>query len=115
MKSIYLEDYKPKSKLKVKSHKIKKAKFPTIDFHGHFADFYCDVHTRGEKWEKPDIAKVVEKFKEQNIHKVVNLDGFFDGFYGLSQEDILRPFEDYMDFFITFVSEIGRASCRERV
>ncbi len=104
MDPVYLKDYKPTSKLKVKSHTVDRAKFPTIDCHGHFADFFCGIYAGDGGWVKPDIPRIVEAFQGYNIQKVVNLDGFWHGFLDMSLEDILVPFREYPDFFINFVS-----------
>jgi predicted TIM-barrel fold metal-dependent hydrolase len=104
MRKIYLHDYRPKSRLKVEEHIILKSKFPAIDCHGHFADFYCPLYSKPGEWIKPDISKIKDTFLENGIVKVVNLDGFWDGFFGISLEDILGTFSKHDDFFINFVS-----------
>lgn len=101
---LYLHEYRPNSKLRVESHKLQKPRFPAVDFHGHFADFYCPLYAGGKPWSPPDIPEVIDTLRANGIHRVVNLDGFWDGFLGFSQRQILDVFRPYDDFFITFVS-----------
>lgn len=101
---LLLRDYRPVSQLRTQGHRLPCPKFPAIDFHAHFADFYCPLYAGGRPWSPPDIAAVVETLRKNGIRRVVNLDGFWDGFYGLSQERILDTFRPWGDFFITFVS-----------
>lgn len=104
MESIFLSQYKPEHKLKVRSNMVLKSKFPCIDFHGHFADFYCPLYAGGRQWIKPDVDTIVDDFRSHGIYHVVNLDGFWDGFLGVSREEIFKSFEKHGDFFTTFVS-----------
>jgi len=104
MESVYLHEYCPKHKLKTESHRVTRSRYPAIDFHGHFADFYCSLYADSGRWVKPDIDRIVDTFRQHGIIRVVNLDGFWDGFFGLTQEEIFAAFERHRDFFITFVS-----------
>ncbi len=101
---LLLRDYHPRSQLKVQERHLHRPKFPAIDFHAHFADFYCPLYAGNGLWAPPDIPLVVETLREQGIRRIVNLDGFWDGFFGLSQEKILDIFQRWGDFFTTFVS-----------
>ncbi len=101
---LYLHEYHPVSKLNVESHLLKKPRFPAVDSHGHFADFYCPLYTEGKTWSPPDIPRVIDTLQQSGIRRVVNLDGFWDGFMGLTQRQILDTFRPYDGFFVTFVS-----------
>lgn len=107
MEPIYLYQYCPNYKLKTKYSRISTPKYPVIDFHGHFADFYCGLYSEGKPWVKPDIDSIdsiVNTFRQKGVAHIVNLDGFWDDFFGLTQEEIFKAFERHQDFFTIFVS-----------
>ncbi len=101
---LLLRDYHPVSQLVTAQHRLTQPRFPAIDFHGHFADFYCPLYAAGRPWSPPDIPKVVDTMRQHGIQRVVNLDGFWEGFFGLTQQQILDVFRPWGDFFIHFVS-----------
>ena len=100
---MLLSEYAPKCKLNLTEHTVETPAHPVIDAHGHFAGAYCPLYAGGT-WERTDLAKTVEALRARGICRAVNLDGFWDGFFGLPQEEILRVFEPFDDFFLHFVS-----------
>lgn len=102
---MLLQDYSPKSQLMVEEHLLTRPKFPAIDFHGHFGGIYSDlyIHEFGLA-KRADIHETVRIFREHGIERVVNLDGFWDGFAGITVEGVMEALAAYPDFFLTFVS-----------
>jgi uncharacterized protein len=62
--TIGFEEYEPVSTLKVKEHKVTKARFPFIDVHNH-------------QWEMPtqDLTALLTKMDSLNMQVMVNLSG----------------------------------------
>lgn len=116
---LYLHEYKPKSELIVQEHILDRPKFPTIDAHGHFGGIYSDIYLNIYHKERINIHNAVEELKQHGIRRVVNLDGFWDGFMGLTVDQILKSLQDYEDFFINFVSvntnEVGQPDFEKKV
>ena len=117
--AVLLKDYRPASKLKVVHHPVTVPKFPVIDAHGHFADLYLPLYAGGRPWTPPDVDALATCLRRQGIRRIVNLDGFWDGFHGHELERIFAATRDHTDFFIHFVSvnttEIERPDFAARV
>lgn len=101
---LYLHEYRPVTKVKTAAHDLRRPRFDAIDAHGHFADLYCPLYAGGQSWQRPDIGALVDFFRGMGIRRMVNLDGFWDGFLGLSMEHVFDTLRPWADFFITFVS-----------
>lgn len=101
---LLLKDYQPVSQLVLDEHIVKRPKFPAIDFHGHFGGIYSDLYINEHQKKRADIHETVEIFRDHGIQRVVNLDGFWDGFAGITVEGAIQALSAYRDFFITFVS-----------
>lgn len=101
---LLLSDYIPRSELLVDEHWIEKPKFPVFDVHGHFGALYSDLYNKRNRSQKPDLDQTVESLKAYGVRKIVNLDGFWDGFHEITLEKIFKTFAKYADFFVTFVS-----------
>ncbi|HHU78406.1 MAG: amidohydrolase family protein [Caldicoprobacterales bacterium] len=101
---LYLHEYHPKSELVVESHELLTPKFPAIDVHGHFAALYSDLWLAEMNKSRPDPDSVVDMLRKCGIRRIVNLDGFWDGFMGITREKVLKTLKPYGDFFINFVS-----------
>ena len=116
---VLLKDYRPSSKLKVAHHPVTAPRFPVIDAHGHFADLYMPLYAGGQTWVPTDVDALVAGLRRQGIRRIVNLDGFWDGFLGHAVERTFSATREYADFFIHFVSvnttEIERPDFAERV
>jgi len=100
---LYLSEYHPISELVVESHEVLEPKFPIIDVHGHFGALYSDLWLNGNK-KRPGLDETVAMLKSRGIKRMVNLDGFWDGFMGITRDDVLKCLKPYEDFFINFVS-----------
>lgn len=85
-----IEDYEPKSALKVEEHHPTKAKFPFIDVHNH--QFTMPVQ---------DLDKLVKEMDELNMAVMVNLSGFRGKFLEWSLENVN---ENYPDRFVLFMN-----------
>jgi hypothetical protein len=102
---LYLHEYRPKSQLVVEKHVVLKPKFPAIDVHGHFGAIYSDLWLdEFDRSDRPDLDETVEMLRRNGIKRVVNLDGFWDGFMGLTTDHVIDSLRRYEDFFINFVS-----------
>lgn len=102
---LLLKEYHPVSELVVEEHEVLTPKFPVIDVHGHFGALYSDLWLdEFNKKARPDPVKVVEMLQRSGIHRIVNLDGFWDGFMGITVDNMLECLKPYGDFFINFVS-----------
>lgn len=102
---LYLHEYHPESGLVAEKHEITRPKFPAIDVHGHFGAIYSDLWLKEfNKSARPDLNETVEMLKRNGIKKAVNLDGFWDGFMGLTTDHVLKSLKPHEDFFINFVS-----------
>jgi len=101
---LYLHEYHPKPELVVESHQVLTPKFPAIDVHGHFGALYSDLWLEEMNQKRPNPDDVVAMFKRCGIKRIVNLDGFWDGFMGITREKVLETLKPYGDFFINFVS-----------
>ncbi|MEQ8560198.1 MAG: amidohydrolase family protein [Cytophagales bacterium] len=85
-----IEEYEPKSVLKVEEHHPTKAKFPFIDVHNH--QFTMPVQ---------DLDKLVKEMDELNMAVMVNLSGFRGKFLEWSLENVN---ENYPDRFVLFMN-----------
>lgn len=102
---LYLHEYHPRTELVVEEHAILKPRFPVIDVHGHFGGIYSDFWLKElNKNTRADIHETVEMLKQNGIKQMVNLDGFWDGFMGLTVDRVLESLKPYEDYFINFVS-----------
>lgn len=102
---LYLHEYHPKSQLVVEQHEVLKPKFPAIDVHGHFGSIYSDLWLdEFNSNTRPDLDETVEMLRRNGIKRVVNLDGFWDGFMGMTTDIVLDSLRRHEDFFINFVS-----------
>ncbi len=109
---MLLEEYRPACKLHLPAHRVEKPKFPVLDVHGHFGDLYCPIYAKGA-WEPADLDLAVARFRAHGVERMVNLDGFWDGFCGLSLERIFAAFAPWADFFVHFVSVDTNRALRE--
>ena len=103
-KPLYLSEFHPKSDIVVEEHKPTTPKFPAIDVHGHMGAIYSDFLAHEFGGKRADIHETVAMFKRHGIRRIVNLDGFWDGFMGLTVDHVFEALKPYEDFFITFVS-----------
>lgn len=101
---LILSDYIPRSELVVEEHWIDKPKFPVFDVHGHFGALYSDLYSQKNKSQKPDVDQTVESLKAYGVRKIVNLDGFWDGFHSITLAKVFKTLEKHSDFFVNFVS-----------
>lgn len=101
---LYLHEYRPESELVLERHDLRRPRFPAIDAHGHFASIYSDLYVHEMNMPRHDLHETVAAFKAMGIRAVVNLDGFWDGFEGMTVKGVLEALSAYPDFFITFVS-----------
>ena len=83
-----IEEYEPKSALKVEEHHPTKAKFPFIDVHNH--QFTMPVQ---------DLDKLVNEMDELNMAVMVNLSGFRGKFLEWSLENVN---ENYPEIALCF-------------
>lgn len=100
---LYLSEYRPVSELKVKSHDISYPKYPVIDIHGHFGAFYSAIYSDKPR-DKKMIDETVNELKSCGIRAMVNLDGFWDGFMGITLDKINKTLLHHQDFLYNFVS-----------
>lgn len=118
-RDIYLHEYKPVCKLNLPKKDLSRPKYPAIDAHGHFGALYSPIYSAGSDWRPPDAGFAVDQLKKQGICRVVNLDGFWDGFFGMDLNDVFSSTRGFGDFFINFVSvntmEIDRPDFEKRV
>ena len=103
-RSLYLHEFNPISDLVLEEHILTCPKFPAIDMHGHMGAIYSDYIASLFRVNRANIHEAVEMFKKHGIKKMVNLDGFWDGFANLTLETVFDSLKAYDDFFITFVS-----------
>lgn len=90
-----LEEYKPLTEAKLKTTEIKRAKYPIFDIHTHMGKLLL-----GDDYDKRyDTADYVNKLREKNIVKAVNLDGF----YGAELVKMKNKIGEYSGFFINFL------------
>ena len=101
---MYLHEYHPKTELVVESHQVLTPKFPVIDVHGHFGALYSRLWLDEMGQTSPNPDEVVAMFRRSGIKRIVNLDGFWDGFMGMTRGNVLETLKPYGDFFINFVS-----------
>ena len=101
---LYLHEYRPKTEIVVEEHLLDAPKFPAIDVHTHIGAIYSDYLASEFGGKRADLDETVAMFKRHGIKRIVNLDGFWDGFDGLTVEQILKSLEKHKDFIITFVS-----------
>ncbi len=102
---LYLNEYKPVSKLQVEQKPVPRTSYPVIDVHGHFGDLYLPLYAADPaSWQPASVAELVTALQNQGVRQVVNLDGFWDGFLGLELEQVFAASADYADFFLNFVS-----------
>lgn len=101
---LYLYEYNPKSELVTFEHLLEKPKFPAIDAHGHYGGIYSDIYLNSYHNKRIDVHKAVAELKQHGIKMMVNLDGFWDGYMGVSLEQVLESLKGYEDFFINFVT-----------
>ena len=78
---MLLENYRPQSKLVVKSTMVEKPRFPVIDAHDHLGESF------GGAWEKKPIRELVDRLDEAGVIHYVDLDGGWG-------EDILQAHLD---------------------
>ena len=102
-KPLYLSEYRPVTELKVKVNDIKKAKYDAVDIHGHFGEFYSSLYSN-EPFTPEMIDRAVAEIKSCGIKAMVNLDGFWDGFKGITLNGINNVLKKHRDFFYNFVS-----------
>jgi predicted TIM-barrel fold metal-dependent hydrolase len=106
---MLLKEYSPRSELVVPSTPLPGPAFPVIDFHGHFGPLYSEVWRSEGIKSRNGIGLCVAEFKALGIERIVNLDGFFEGFRGFRMDDFWEVMDSHPDFFIPFVSvDTGR-------
>lgn len=102
---LYLSEYKPVSKLQVEQKPVARTTYPVIDVHGHFASFYLPLYAPDPaRWQPVAVDETVKRLQQQGIRRVINLDGFWDGFLGLDLETVFAATSEHEDFFLNFVS-----------
>ena len=67
--ALRLEDYRPRSSLRVASHEVRRPRFPAVDAHNHLGSPF------GGEWAKRDPAELIATLNEAGIEMVVDLDG----------------------------------------
>jgi predicted TIM-barrel fold metal-dependent hydrolase len=92
-RQLLLENFRPKSQLKVERHELTRAKFPVVDVHTHFG-----VKFRGGADE---LAAWVRLMDENNTAVCVSLDGKWDE---LLDEHAQLLWTKYRDRFAIFVN-----------
>jgi predicted TIM-barrel fold metal-dependent hydrolase len=106
--SLRLADYTPRSELVTPRHVPARPRFPAIDFHGHFASLYSDLYA-AEGLPRRGVEETVEELRASGIRRIVNLDGFWDGFFDMTVDTVMAALHEHRDFFVTFVSvDTGR-------
>ncbi len=66
---MLLQDYRPRSKLVVKSTRVEKPRFPVIDAHNHLGK------PIGLDWENRPFAQLLDQLDEAGVTHYVDLDG----------------------------------------
>jgi predicted TIM-barrel fold metal-dependent hydrolase len=66
---MLLKNYRPQSKLIVKSTSIAKPRFPVMDAHDHLGEAF------GGGWEKKPISELLDRLDEAGVIHYVDLDG----------------------------------------
>ena len=79
---MLLENFRPKSKLQIKTTLVNKPKFPVIDAHNHLGEPF------GGGWDKKPFAQLIDILDEANVTHYVDLDGGWG-------EDILNAHLDH--------------------
>jgi predicted TIM-barrel fold metal-dependent hydrolase len=79
---MLLEDYRPRSKLVVKTTPVERPRFPVIDAHNHLADPF------GGGWDRKPITELLDLLDAADVNHFVDLDGGWG-------EDILLRHLDY--------------------
>lgn len=93
---LLLKDFVPDSELVVKRSNITKARFPVIDFHGHFGPLVL-----GEDYlDSYDTKAQVERFKSFGVEKITNLELV----WGEALKTLLGKVESHKEDILTFSS-----------
>jgi len=101
---LYLHEFRPKTEIVVEEHLLDAPKFPAIDIHTHLGALYSDYLASEFGVKRADVNETVDMFKRHGIKRIVNLDGFWDGFAGLTVDQVFKCLDKYADYIITFVS-----------
>lgn len=85
-----VEDYEPRSTLKVSTHELRRAKYPFVDVHNH-------------QWAMPvqDLSKLVREMDSLNMAVMVDLSGFRGKYLEWSQDNIT---DHYPTRFVLFLN-----------
>ena len=102
-RSLKLEEFRPRSMLKVEEHHLKRAKFPVVDAH---------VHPRVRLHHSPELLDATVKvMDQQNIAVAVSLDGQMGDAF-IEHKNYL--WTKYPDRFVIFVNVDWRGDGKER-
>ena len=66
--NMLLKDFRPRSKLVVKTTTVQKPRFPVIDAHNHLGDF-------GGGWNKRPLSELLDNLDEVSVTRYIDLDG----------------------------------------
>jgi predicted TIM-barrel fold metal-dependent hydrolase len=66
---LRLADYRPRSRLRVPTHRVAKPRFPAIDAHNHLGSAF------GGEWAERDPAELFDILDAAGVERIVDLDG----------------------------------------
>jgi predicted TIM-barrel fold metal-dependent hydrolase len=67
--ALRLEDYRPRSSLRVAAHEVRRPRYPAVDAHNHLGSPF------GGEWAEREPAALLPILEEAGIEMVVDLDG----------------------------------------
>lgn len=73
LRNVPLRDYRPRSRLKVASHHLPRARHAVVDAHNHLGRWL----TGDNSWASPDVGELLDVMDACNVASIVNLDGMW--------------------------------------
>jgi predicted TIM-barrel fold metal-dependent hydrolase len=75
LRELPLREYRPRSRLRVGTHTVPRARYPAVDAHNHLGTWLSHMVSPEPGWVVRDVGELLATMDASNVRSIVNADG----------------------------------------